>query len=345
MSASKVRPSREPSSFRRHASVNVGGHALCLEASMARTTTRTHRHAMASVARAFSSFGLRASFRLGSWLAPTTTLRRAYRLFSTPMPSVRFQPTGMGSCGAVMSCLAVDRESLAVYTWGNPSAQPYVVLAHGWSSDALLFAPWLQPLRDAGYAVVGFDQVGHGRSSGRSAILQDFVRTLCAVVDHFGPAAALIGHAHGGAATMLALAEGAAADRAILMAPTIDPGAAAQRFARSVGVSRSLSAHLLDEFEMVHQICVSSMHAHIKAPLIGRPALIVHDLDDREVPWTEGEHCARHWSGARLLTTTGLGHHRIVHDASVINAAVRFLHGEEIGQTITSSPNLIHGFA
>jgi pimeloyl-ACP methyl ester carboxylesterase len=73
--------------------------------------------------------------------------------------------------------------------------------------------------------------------------------------------------------------------------------------------------------------------------------LIVHDLADREVPWAEGERYARHWPDARLLTTTGLGHHRVVDDAGVIDAGLRFLRGEVVGDRVVSSPNLPFGFA
>ena len=71
----------------------------------------------------------------------------------------------------------------------------------------------------------------------------------------------------------------------------------------------------------------------------------MHDLDDREVPWSEGERYARHWNGSRLLTTTGLGHSRVVDDEAVIDAALRFLRGEAVGERVVSSPNLPYGFA
>ena len=52
----------------------------------------------------------------------------------------------------------------------------------------------------------------------------------------------------------------------------------------------------------------------------------------------------RLWPGARLLSTTGLGHHRIAGDATVIDAALRFLRGEAVGERVVSSPNLTFGF-
>jgi pimeloyl-ACP methyl ester carboxylesterase len=73
--------------------------------------------------------------------------------------------------------------------------------------------------------------------------------------------------------------------------------------------------------------------------------LIVHDLCDREVPWGDGELYARLWNNARLLTTKGLGHNRILDDPEVIEAVLAFVRGELVGERIVGSPNLPYGLA
>jgi pimeloyl-ACP methyl ester carboxylesterase len=70
------------------------------------------------------------------------------------------------------------------------------------------------------------------------------------------------------------------------------------------------------------------------------PALVVHDLRDREVPWQDGEQYAIHWPGARLLATEGLGHARILGDPSVIAAVVGFAVGGVVGRTVVGTRNL-----
>lgn len=144
---------------------------------------------------------------------------------------------------------------------------------------------------------------------------------------------------------MFALSEGLKAERAILIAPASDPIVAAKRLARSMSLSGSLAAQLFDEYDERHQTRASEMHARTAAPGIGRPVLIVHDMDDHVVPWSDGACCARHWRGARLLTTTHLGHDRILNDASVIKSSLRFLKGEHIGQPVILSRTLPDEFA
>jgi hypothetical protein len=42
------------------------------------------------------------------------------------------------------------------------------------------------------------------------------------------------------------------------------------------------------------------------------------------VPWKQGAAFAQHWPAAKLITTQGLGHARILRDDAVIDAATAF---------------------
>lgn len=288
---------------------------------------------------------LRLRFAVGGWLMPNTTLGRAFRLFGTPMGSSRERARQWDTAGARIVELPLGRERMTAYVWGDPQAEPAVLLAHGWSSFGLRFLPWVETLRRAGYAVITFDQPAHGRSSGFRATLPMFADGVSRVAAHFGPLAAVIGHSLGGAATMIALARGLQTQRVVLIAPAADPMAAGQRFGRFIGLSSHLSNRIFEEFESLTGISVDGLQAHVNAPRIGRPMLVVHDIEDSEVPWAEGERYARYCPHARLLTTEGLGHHRIANDPVVIGDALRFLQGGTIGSRVVSSPNLPYGFA
>ena len=286
---------------------------------------------------------LRIGFALGRMIRPESTLRRAARLFCTPFASSRLRALAAPTLGARESSLDVDGLAIATYVWGDPSRQPYVLFAHGWSSHGTRIAKWIEPLQSAGYAVVAFDQAGHGRSGGRQTSLPDFACHLMAVARHFGPAAAVIGHSLGGAAAAVALARGLQAERAVLIAPAADPLAAMERFSRFVGLGADFGARMAALFEAKTRVPIEELQAHRNAPLIARPALIVHDLEDREVPWHEGERYARLWNGARLISTRGFGHNRIADHPGVIDDALRFLRGETVGERLVSSPNLPYG--
>ena len=84
---------------------------------------------------------------------------------------------------------------------------------------------------------------------------------------------------------------------------------------------------------------IDELQLERKLPMLGQPALIVHDLDDQDVPWGEGERYAQYWPGARLLTTEGLGHRRVLDAPEVIEAALAFVRGDEVGTRVVGSPD------
>jgi pimeloyl-ACP methyl ester carboxylesterase len=292
-----------------------------------------------------SLYAIRLEFLLVGRLVPDVVVRKAGLLFTRPFQSSRARALAAPTLGAAERELDIDGVAIHTYLWGDPHHEPYVLFAHGWSSHGTRIGPWIAPLRAAGYAVVAFDQAAHGRSGGSHTTLPDFTCHLLAVGRHFGPAAMVVGHSLGGAATALALARGLEAQRAVLIAPAADPLAAVERFSRFVWLAGYLGRRMFARFEDAMRFDAGELQAHRNAPRIGRPALIVHDVEDREVPWSEGERYARFWRDSRLLSTRGLGHNRIADDAGVIAAALRFLRGEAVGDRVVSSPNLPYGLA
>jgi pimeloyl-ACP methyl ester carboxylesterase len=296
-----------------------------------------------------SSFKLgvvRIGFAVGGRLAPKRTVDRAARLFGTPFASSRTrsraaQPDSDMQRGE----LHIHGESIATYVWGDPSTQPYVLLVHGWSSFGLRFLPWVAKLRALGFAVVTFDQPGHGASSGNFCTLLDFINTVRAVGKHFGDAALAVGHSMGGAAVALAQDVEWRAQRLALIAPAADIEAAASRFIRFVRLGEHLREPFLSWYATRTGVHARDLTVHHHVPSLGQPGLIVHDLDDHEVPWEEGERYARYWPGARLLTTQGLGHHRVLDAPEVIEATLAFVRGESVGDRVVASPNLPFGLA
>lgn len=289
---------------------------------------------------------VRVGFAVGGRIAPKHTVDRAARLFATPFASSRARARAAQPDKDMQRVdLRIHGESIATYVWGDPTTQPYALLVHGWSSFGLRYLPWIAKLRELGYAVVSFDQPGHGESTGRLCTLPDFIQTIRAVGSHFGHAALAIGHSMGGAAVTLAQSEQWHAKELVVIAPAADIEAAAHRFFRFVHLGDHLREPFLAWYEKRTGVAPRDLAAHRAVPKLGQRGLVIHDLDDHEVPWEEGERYARYWPGARLLTTQGLGHHRVLDAPEVIEATLAFLRGECLGNRVVTSPNLPFGFA
>jgi pimeloyl-ACP methyl ester carboxylesterase len=77
------------------------------------------------------------------------------------------------------------------------------------------------------------------------------------------------------------------------------------------------------------------------APRLKTPALVIHDHQDSFVPWEQGAALARAWPGARLLSTVGLGHGRILENDVVVRAATDFIAGKTVVASL-AAPALPH---
>ena len=72
-------------------------------------------------------------------------------------------------------------------------------------------------------------------------------------------------------------------------------------------------------------IAMADLRGRLIAPKMRAPLLIVHDEDDVDVPWQDGERYAQAWPDSRLMTTRGLGHRRILREPEVLEAVATFL--------------------
>ena len=95
-------------------------------------------------------------------------------IFLPPSPSYR-----AGQLPIVM--VPTDGASIATLHVPNPRAGVTLLYAHGNAEDLGQLAPWLEELRRAGFAVVGFDYRGYGMSTGGSPSAMGAVHDMEAV--------------------------------------------------------------------------------------------------------------------------------------------------------------------
>jgi pimeloyl-ACP methyl ester carboxylesterase len=201
-----------------------------------------------------------------------------------------------------------------------------VLLAHGWGGHAAQMRAFVFPLLAAGYRVIAYDQPAHGLSEGRLTGLPDFADVLAELVWHHGEVRAVIGHSLGATAAAMGHAWGKFdIDRIVLISPPSDLVGHSRRFARWHWMPEPLRRAMQAAIEERYGVRWEELELARVAPRLTAPALVIHDRDDRTVPWKQGAAVAQHWRGARLVATQGLGHGRILQDDAVISAAVTFI--------------------
>jgi pimeloyl-ACP methyl ester carboxylesterase len=199
---------------------------------------------------------------------------------------------------------------------------PAVLLVHGWGGRAEQLAPFVAPLRAAGCAPVLFDAPAHGASSGRLTSGLGFAEAIRDVAAAVGARGA-IAHSLGGFGLAWALASGLDLDAAVLVAPPRGPAEFFRRFSEALALTPAVRDGTLARLARRLGIAVEEVDLVRRAG--STPLLVIHDRNDREVPWADGDAIARAWPGASLVSTSGLGHRRILRDAEVTARAAGFV--------------------
>jgi pimeloyl-ACP methyl ester carboxylesterase len=203
---------------------------------------------------------------------------------------------------------------------------PVVLLVHGWGERASALGSFVAPLADAGYRVVGVDLPAHASSPGKQTDALKIAAALHAASEAVGGVTAVVAHSMGAHATTLALSEGLGAGAAVLLSPAVRLEHGLERFGAMFQLPPNAIEGLRGEIERRYGAGVWRHLAGDRlAESIGCPALIVHDEDDPQVDLEDARMLASAWPDARLTTTTGLGHNKVVRDAAVIEAAVSFI--------------------
>ncbi|MCB1008241.1 MAG: alpha/beta fold hydrolase, partial [Acidobacteria bacterium] len=243
---------------------------------------------------------LRSGFAFLGRFAPDLAAGAAARLFFTPTrPRRRPEQAALLARGRRFE---LESEGRPVVGWSWGQGAP-VLLLHGWSGHAGQLAPFVEPLVERGRRVVALDLPAHGLSAGARTNVREFAAAIRRAGEIFGPFDAVIAHSFGCAATTLAMDSGFVARRAVFLAPPSRFETFVARMVEGLGLVLPVESR----FRRAIQEWVGERFEEIEPRRLARhqdaELLIVHDRDDDEVRFEEGEEIAARWPGARLVAT------------------------------------------
>lgn len=290
---------------------------------------------------------LRRALGAMSRLAPGLVGRMATRLFLRP-PRHRI-PRGerTARAEAARSEFQTPAGRVQLYRWSRGPFLPWenrgmagrVLLVHGWGGRATQLVDFIEPLRSAGIEVLSFDAPGHGLSPSSELDVAGLVDVIRALDKAHGPFVGAIGHSMGAGALMVSASEGARLGRIALLGGPSRLEGVVERFARAFGLSDKASRRFRETLvSRVGGGMLERFDAGLRRGPKGVPGLILHDVDDGDVPFGEARALAAIWPEARLVPTAGLGHHRILRDPVVVFECVNFLLEEGAFRRYTPNP-------
>jgi pimeloyl-ACP methyl ester carboxylesterase len=249
----------------------------------------------------------------------------AERLFLTPPAPQNAAASALDLIDGRSSLVLHKGRHISTWRWGSADS-PAVLLVHGWGGNAAHMRAFVFPLLATGYRVVAYDQPAHGVSEGRLTGLPDFADVMAEVAWHHGDVRAVIAHSLGATAAAMAHAwKKLDVRKFVLISPPSDLMGYSRRFARWHWMPERVRRSMQSAIEERYGLRWEELELARVAPYLAAPALVIHDRDDRMVPWNQGAALAQQWRGASMITTQGLGHRRILEDDAVTKAAAEFL--------------------
>lgn len=270
------------------------------------------------------------AFKLSEMLAPTLAGRWAVRLFFTPRRHERPQREKQFIADATIRKMPLRSEHKLAehedyyirYDWG---IGPAVLLVHGWEGRGSQMGSFIQPLLNAGYRVITFDAFAHGDSPGKRTNMLEFAQIVTDIADDVGGFAAIIGHSVGGAAAGYAVSMGVRADKLITICSPTTIDFIFESFTRLINASPKTVRYLYKFWEDFSGKKADELSFTKFASRIDTQGLIIHDKDDKEIPYSQALELKPNWKNSQLMLTEGLGHRRILNDAEIISNVANFL--------------------
>lgn len=288
----------------------------------------------------------RLGFSLMQSVSPRLAGEAAFRLFCRT-PSARPKGEKARAAHAAGAAKLADAERFLLRVEGK-RAHAYrlnggalgrrkrYLVTHGWGSGMAYMADLVTMLAATGAEVIALDFPGHGRSGGRFLHMALAVKAIAAAEARFGRFDAVIGHSFGGAALMVsALAmlpdvKPVSAERLVLIGSPSEMQWLFTDFGRMLRLKPAAQEALED---VVHRITgrrLEDFDAGKRANHVGKPVLVIHAEDDKEVSAAHARRYAASGGHVRLSWANGFGHRRIMSAGPVLSEVAAFLAEENI---------------
>ena len=277
---------------------------------------------------------LRLVFKAGGIIAPGATGRFAYDVWLTPQRFRTPESEKPAEESARIGQLEINGKSVTTYEWAEHRSTesestltgPTILLVHGWSGRSTQLGAFIPPLLERGFHVVSFDAPAHGKSTGKQTTLYEIAGTIEAMQDRYGEFHSAITHSFGGPCLAVAMKHGVTAGRVVNICPPAHTRDMIHKFTEILKINESTKQRLIRQME---DNFGEDVWQDTSMPLIvsklDNPALVIHDIDDIDVPWQEGQLIADAWKHASFIKTSGLGHRRILREPSTVDAVVSFI--------------------
>lgn len=279
---------------------------------------------------------LRQKFTLGflqSRIAITAAFSKkkaadlAFDIFCTTTGKRNYEPAGFFKTAEPVDT-SFNNLRIRGFQW-NAGGSKKILIAHGFSSNAVNFGHFAKKLVAKGYEVFAFDGPAHGRSDGKKTTALEYKNFIQHLMKAYGPFDGFLAHSFGGLAISLALAETDTNDtvKTVFIAPASNTETLLNIYLAQLKVSNKKVRQSF--FNKIHELSGQQVNwfsikrcvNHIKGKI-----LWVHDKGDKVTPVKDAyEIMQLNNPYIEFMFTENLGHRRIYRDDKVVEKVVDFL--------------------
>ena len=247
------------------------------------------------------------------------------RLFITPVnfPIPKREQYMLKSAQKKRLQIPEIKKEIEILSYGYSKKK--VLLVHGWSGRSTQLFAFADKLLENGYMVISFDGPAHGKSTGRTTMMPEFLKTIEKINTTFGPFEAAIGHSFGAtslynaAATFLDIKTFIAIGSGDRISDIIS------NFVKNLYLNEKSAKKIQLGLEKKWMIHVDDFSSSTVAKKIKIPVLVVHDIIDGDVPVSCAYRIRQNLEKGSLLITNGLGHTKILRNNEIVHKSIKFI--------------------
>ncbi|MGB1308337.1 MAG: alpha/beta hydrolase [Oceanihabitans sp.] len=243
-----------------------------------------------------------------SHLSPKLAGRIALALFSTPLKGRKYTEKEQDFLEtAYLEELNHKNYHIMTYRWVGKNKT--VLLAHGWESNAARWKPLIDDLKKQNYNIIALDAPAHGRSGSSrfNAILySEFIEV---VARKFKPDV-IIGHSVGGMASVFYQHkyQNKELEKMVLLGAPSNFSGVFNRYVKMMSYNTKVDLQMKQIVKDLYGHLPEHFSAGDFTKHIETKGLIIHDENDRIIPFDDAQHFKKQYTNAQLITTQGFGH-------------------------------------
>ena len=247
------------------------------------------------------------------------------RLFITPVnfPIPKREQYMLKSAQKKRLHIPEIKKEIEILSYGYSKKK--VLLVHGWSGRSTQLFAFADKLLENGYMVISFDGPAHGKSTGRTTMMTEFLKTIEKINTSFGPFEAAIGHSFGATSLYNAAATFLDIKTFIAIGSFDRISDIISNFAKNLYLKEKSAKKIQLGLEKKWMIHIDDFSSSSVAKKIKIPVLVVHDIIDGDVPVSCAYRIRQNLEKGSLFITNGLGHTKILRNNEVINKSIKFI--------------------